>query len=88
MKITIIPIDGTVVKDGQAYIGLDFVSCGIPADVHAFQWEENESNRGHIEYKSALVQNQDITELPAWTNACLAKWDEAKAIEEAAQQTE
>jgi hypothetical protein len=84
MRITIIPVDGTVNKDGQTYIGLDLVSCGIPADVHALQWEEHEPNKGHIEFKSALVQNQNITELPAWANACVAKWDEAETARLAA----
>jgi len=86
MRIIIIPVDGTVNKDGRAYIGLDLVSCGIPADVHAFQWEESEPNKGHVEFKSALIQNLEIVELPSWVNACLAKWDEAKASEEAAKQ--
>lgn len=86
MKLTIIPVDGTVAKDGKSYIKLDLTSCGIPADVHALQWEEQELNKGHIEFKSALIQNQDITELPDWANACLSKWDESKAAEEAAKQ--
>lgn len=84
MKLTIIPVDGTVTKDGKAYIELDLSSCGLPADVHALQWEEYEPNKGHIEFKSPLVQNQEITELPTWANACLAKWDEAKAAQDAA----
>jgi hypothetical protein len=83
MKLTIIPVDGSVGKDNIFYGRIDLSSCGIPSDVHALQWEENEPNKGHIEYKSALIQNQDITELPAWANACVAKWDEAKAAEEA-----
>jgi len=79
MKLTIIPVDGTVNKDGLAYLELDLSSCGIPADVHALQWEEQEPNKGHIEFKSALVQNLEIIELPSWANACINKWDEAEA---------
>jgi hypothetical protein len=86
MKLTIIPADGSVGENGKFYIGLDLSSCNIPADVHAFQWEENEPNKGHIEFKSPLIQNQDVTELPDWVNACLVKWDEAKAAEEAVKQ--
>lgn len=86
MKLTIIPIDGAVNKDGKTYLELDFSSCGIPADIHALQWEEYEPNKGHIEFKSPLVQNQEITELPSWANACLAKWEEIEAAEKAAQQ--
>ena len=85
MKLTIIPVDGTVNKEGKPYLNLDLSSCGIPADVHALQWEEHEPNKGHIEFKSSLIQNQEIIELPTWVNACLVKWDETQAAEEAAK---
>jgi hypothetical protein len=81
MKLTIIPTDGSVGKDGAFYLDLDLSSCAIPENVHALQWD---GATGWIEYKSALVQNQDITELPVWANACVSKWDEFKAAEEAA----
>jgi len=81
--LTIIPVDGSVGEDGEFYLNLDLSSCNIPADVHALQWQDT---AGWIEYKSALVQNQDITELPAWANACINKRDEAKAAEEAAKE--
>lgn len=81
MKVTIITADNAVYKDGVSYSGLDLSSCGIPENVWALQWQDTS---GWIEDKSALVQNQDITELPAWANACIAKWDEVKAAEEAA----
>lgn len=84
MRIIIIPIDGTVNKNGKSYLGLDLSSCGVPTDVHALQWEEHEPNKGHIEFKSALVQNQNITELPTWANACISKWQEAYDAEQAA----
>ena len=74
MKLTIIPVDGTVNEDGKAYIGLDLSSCNIPADVHALQWQDT---AGWIEYNSPLVENQPITELPAWANCCMTKWTEA-----------
>lgn len=86
MKLTIIPVDGSVGKNGVFYNQLDLSACAIPADIHALQWEENEPNKGHIEYKSALVQNQDITELPAWVNACVTKWDEAETARLAAEE--
>lgn len=93
MRLTIIPVDGTVTKDGKSYLNLDLSSCDIPADVHALQWEEHEPNKGHIEFKSFLVQNQEITELPVWANACVTKWDEAEqaaipAVEQTKQKTE
>jgi len=73
MKLTIICSDKSVGKNGLFYDGLDLSSCAIPADVHALQWQDT---TGWIEYKSALVQNQDITELPAWANCCMTKWTE------------
>jgi hypothetical protein len=81
MKLTIITADNAVYKDGVSYAGLDLSSCGIPSNVWALQWQDTS---GWIEDKSALVQNQDITELPTWATACITKWDETKAAEEAA----
>jgi hypothetical protein len=76
MRVSIIPVDGAVRKGDITYIELDLSSCGIPADVHALQWEEYESNKGHIEFNSPLTPNQEITELPIWADACLVKWQE------------
>lgn len=84
MKLTIITADNAVYKDGVSYSNLDLSSCGIPENVWALQWQDTS---GWVEDKSALVQNQDITKLPTWANACLIKWDEAKAAQEAATQT-
>ena len=74
MKLTIVPTDGSVGEDGVFYNGLDLSSCNIPADIHALQWQDT---AGWIEYNSPLIENQPITELPAWTNCCMAKWTEA-----------
>jgi hypothetical protein len=82
MKLTIITVDNAVYKDGVSYLDLDLSSCGIPANVWALQWQDTS---GWIEDKSALVDNITVTELPAWANACIAKWDETKAAEEAAR---
>jgi hypothetical protein len=81
MKLTIISVDGAVYKDNYSYLNLDLSSCGIPDNVSALQWQDS---TGWIEDKSALVDNTPITELPAWANACISKWDEVKAAEEAA----
>jgi hypothetical protein len=83
MKLTIITADNAVYKDSVSYLNLDLTSCGVPNNVSALQWQDN---AGWIEDKSPLVQNQNITELPAWASACVAKWDEAKAAEEAAKE--
>ena len=82
MKLTIIPIDGAVYKDNYSYSGLDL--SFVPSDVHALQWKDT---KGWIEFvdndDGTKPQNQTITELPSWVDACLSKWDEAKAVEEA-----
>lgn len=74
MRLTIIPADGSVGEDGKFYNGLNLDSCVIPGDVHALQWQDT---AGWIEYNSPLVENQPITELPAWANCCMTKWTEA-----------
>jgi len=72
MLLTILPIDGNVIKDGVGYIDLDLSSCGIPSNVRALQWQET---KGWLEFWDQ--QNEDITTLPSWTNCCLTAWDEA-----------
>jgi len=74
MKLTIIPADGSVGENGVFYNGLNLSSCNIPEDVHALQWQDT---AGWIEYISSSVQNEPITELPAWANCCMTKWTEA-----------
>jgi hypothetical protein len=73
MKLTIIPVDGSVGEDGKFYNDLDLTSCNIPADIHALQWD---GVVGWIEFNST-VPNEEITQLPAWANCCMAKWTEA-----------
>ena len=72
MLLTIIPIDGNVVKDKVGYIGLDLSSCGIPSNVRALQWQETS---GWLEFWDQ--QNEDITTLPSWVNCCLNTWQVA-----------
>jgi hypothetical protein len=72
MQLTIIPIDGNVIKDKKSFINLDLSSCAIPSNVRALQWEEKS---GWLEFWDN--RNEDISELPAWVNCCLIKWDEA-----------
>lgn len=76
-RVTIIPEDGAVYLDEYVYIHLDLSDCGIPDDVHALQWLNNE---GEIESKSEWVSNQHITELPTWALNCIAKWEEAYQV--------
>jgi hypothetical protein len=77
MKLTIIPIDGNVKKDGVAYLKLDLSSCVIPNDIHALQWFENS---GWIEYTSAEIANKNITELPSWVSLAVSIWEKADQV--------
>ena len=70
MLLTIIPVDGNVVKDKVGYLNLDLSSCGIPPNVRALQWQETS---GWLEFWDDQ-QNEDITELPSWADCCLAVW--------------
>ena len=69
MLLTIIPVDGNVIKDKVGYINLDLSSCGIPSNVRALQWQET---KGWVEFWDK--QNEDITSLPSWVDCCLAVW--------------
>lgn len=71
MKLTIIPEDKVIVKDGS---GIqfpnnlnDYISSSIPSDVHALQWNENS---GEIEYIEHGRSNESISVLPDWANDC------------------
>lgn len=80
MKLTIIPSDQAVYKDGVAYSGLTL--SNIPADVHALQWN---NNAGWIEYNNNVKPNESITELPSWANEALTVWQQAYDAEQAAK---
>jgi hypothetical protein len=73
MKLTIIPVDGSVGEDGKFYLNLDLSSCAIPENVHALQWD---GVAGSIEFNEP-IPNEEITVLPAWANCCMDKWTEA-----------
>ena len=69
-KLTIIVEDNSVVKNGVSHDGLDFSSCNILPNVSALQWD---NTAGEIEFDTA-IDNESITELPAWATACEAVW--------------
>lgn len=78
MRLTIIPIDGFVAVDSVSkFSPLDLTSCEIPADIHALQWYDN---KGWIEFNddndpfTPKPQNEMITQLPSWANACVNVW--------------
>lgn len=82
MQLTIIRADNAVYIDGISYVDLDLTN--VPSNVHALQWYETD---GEIEFINnsdrTKPQNELISELPAWANACVDKWNEAKSAEEA-----
>lgn len=71
MRVVIVKTTNTVIKDGVTRDNLDLSSCGLPDNLWALQWNEQGDESGHIEYKGADVQNDNITELPSWATSCL-----------------
>ena len=82
MKLTIIPSDKAVYKDGLCYSDLNLSSANIPTNIHALQWD---NNAGHIEYKNHVKPNEDITTLPEWADVSLTVWQQAYDAEQAAK---
>ena len=76
MRLTIIPIDLSVYKNGIARMPLDLTTCDIPSNVHALQWYET---WGEIEFVTDSLgnkpTNEKIVTLPDWANACVVVWD-------------
>lgn len=71
MKLTIVPVDGTVLIDGVGYTNLDLSRAEVPQEVHALQWY---ANAGTIENKD--LTSVPIAELPKWALACVDLWQE------------
>lgn len=71
MRLSIVPVDGTVVKDGIGYTGL--VWQGTPINVHALQWFDVS---GWLEIVGES-SNEQIDALPDWTQNALAAWEVA-----------
>lgn len=71
MRLSIIPINNAVYKDGICYSNL--LLEGIPPNVHALQWIDN---AGWIEFNEGSP-NQAIQSLPEWADKCVAVWDDA-----------
>jgi hypothetical protein len=84
MRITIVSADNAVGVDGNFRDGLDLSQCGLPVNFWAFQWSQNGDNTGEIEYNSPMIQNDLVTEIPAWATACVVVW-QAKLDQEAAE---
>jgi hypothetical protein len=81
MKLSIIPSDKAVYKDGLCYLDLDLSSVNIPVDIHALQWD---NNAGHIEYKNNVKLAEAIDTLPSWANEAYKIWVNADTKAKAA----
>ena len=82
MRLTIIPIDGSISIDGEGFGGLDL--SFMDASVHAVQWY---GTHGEIEVKDPvtgrMVANEVITSIDAFQPA-IDVWQAAKTAEEQA----
>lgn len=80
MRLTIVPIDGSVSVDGVWFGGID-LSFMAPS-IHAVQWYET---HGEIEVKDPvtgrMVANEAITSIEAFAPA-IVLWEEAKIAHE------
>ena len=85
MRLTIIPSDKKVGVNEFFFDDLNLSTCAIPTNIHALQWYETE---GEVEFINnpdrTKPQNEIISELPAWANACVTVWNITKAEQEAA----
>jgi len=71
-RLTIIPSD-TSVYVGDIWVqGLDMT--GVPENIHALQWNWNDSGVGEIEYNDG-TGNEVISELPSWATVCQGRFD-------------
>jgi hypothetical protein len=78
MKITIAPIDKTIVIDGNSLIDIKQDLSWIPSDIHAVQWF---NDHGWIEYVDNR-NNLEITELGIYEQAIIDYNNEIKRIED------
>jgi len=80
MRVSIIKDDGTVLKDGVAYIDLDL--SALPSEFHALQWYDT---KGDVESKDADGNpvNTAITDLSPY-QWCVDAWQAAYDAEQAA----
>ena len=75
MRLIIVPISGTVSKDGISYNNLDL--SFMPSNVHAVQWYDT---FGEIEIKDVItnkmIANEPITDITIYNDA-ITLWEEA-----------
>ena len=67
MRLTIIPVDKAVVKDGVGYADLDFSMAD--ASIHAVQWYGTEGEIEIVDARGRAVENRTITDLAPFQSA-------------------
>lgn len=77
MRISIIPIDGTVVVNSLGVTRLTWE--GTPEGVHALQWY---GTWGEIEYVDSAIANERIESLPDWANNAVSSWEIGSQLKE------
>ena len=76
MRLTIVPVDKTIVVDGQGYSGISTDWSWVPSNVHAVQWY---GSSGEIEYNDG-TPNETIEELGIYEVAVTHKQNEEQRI--------
>jgi hypothetical protein len=79
MKISIIKDDGTVVKDGVGYGGLDL--SALPSNFHAVQWNGSSGDLETID-ENGNTTNTAITDLSPY-QWCIDLWDALDVVVQA-----
>ena len=68
MKLTIIPVDKTIILDGEVVVCNNVDLSWIASDVHAVQWDSTTS-KGQVEYNDLSKFPTYITEIGDWQQA-------------------
>lgn len=67
MRLTIVPSDKTVIKDGVGYNDLDF---SMPdASIHAVQWYDTEGQLEIVDTRGRTIDIRTITDLTPFQSA-------------------
>ena len=68
MKLAIIPVDKTIILDGEVVVCDNVDLSWIASDVHAVQWDSTTS-KGQVEYNDLSKFPTYITEIGDWQQA-------------------
>jgi hypothetical protein len=61
MRVSIVPEDGSVIKDGVGYVGIDL--SFIDPSVHAVQWYGEEGEIERQDERGRIIANEVITSM-------------------------